>query len=244
MTTENPISAIIDEICQIEPEFREDIRGVDRALIERLEQLHGRPLPAVYRDFLRHMGESWGIELPRTDFTACRIVSYYEKIAWRPPEPFTMIGMDNFGNSQDYFLDGRGSREAVVSFPLGTDPTAPDADPNDFEFESASLPDYIFSMFFMVRHLSNCPAVVQASKVTHLDGSFERAVDVVRRYGLPEHPRSSGGYAYFYTPELSAAISQPPGYGLGVRISGRDGTGVERLYALLDHHVGLVHRNR
>lgn len=227
------IARVIDEICAIDPEFRDDIRGANEVEVQRVEELLGRLLPAVQREFLRSMGSDWGIPLSKADFRCSRLVGYFEAIAWRPPVGYSLLGLDNTGNSEDYFLDEITEPPRVVLFPKGTDPA-------EYDIEASSLPDFIFSLFFVVRHIRGGPNHFDASKIQEVDGAFAKTVGVLDRLGLPKHPRSDEHCAYYYAPEVSVVVSQPEGYGLGVDIGGPDRAKVEHLAAVLDDHVGFA----
>jgi hypothetical protein len=240
MTDADAIQFVIDEICEIDPSYRSAIRGAEEAEVQRLETLCGRPLPAMHRAFLRAMGAEWGVPLDKADFRASRLISYFETKSWRPPPGYTLIGLDNFGAGEDYFLDERGSPTGVVLFPKGTDPTVDGADASDCEIEAPSLPDFVFNQFFFMRHLRGSPAFIDAGKATDVEGAFAKTVEVLTRLGLTQHPRSGGEYVFYATPDVSVAVSQPQGYGLGVELSGRDAKRVEQIFAVLDDHVGLL----
>ncbi|KIG16604.1 hypothetical protein DB30_04223 [Enhygromyxa salina] len=186
------------------------------------------------------MGDAWGIPMPNTDFRAERVIDYYEGFRWRPRLPFTMLGMDVSGLGAEYFLDERTNPPVVASFYKGGPPTLVNENPEDYEIEAPSLPDFVFMMFFFLRQIKGSPIVIDASKATNLEGMLEKSVDLLRKLGLPEHPRSTGDHLYFHAPTVSVVVHRPEGHGLGVEIGGRDEGRVEQIFALLDDHLSLV----
>jgi hypothetical protein len=244
MNETGDMQSVIDEICAIDPSYRADLRGSDDEVIARLEAASGRLLPAIYRSFLRTMGEEWGIPFPKAEFRPARLIDYFETMTWRPPAGFTMIGDDNTGSSEDYFLDARNSPPAVVLFPKGTDPTEEDADLSYYEFESPSLPHFVFRLFFYLRYLEGSPYYIDASKPRDDEGAYAMANEVLSRMGLSPHPRSGHGYQFYVTPAVSVAVSQPAGYGMGVDVGGSDAKQVERIFAVLQDHINLFVRSR
>ncbi|MCA9707362.1 MAG: SMI1/KNR4 family protein [Myxococcales bacterium] len=241
MNTIDSIQGLLDEIEQIDPAFRQQVRGVADDELARLEEAVGSALPEVHRQFLRAMGEDWAIPLTKADFRCARLLEYFQAVPWRPPSGYALIGVDDTGNGEDYFLDQSTDPAQVVLFPKGTNPAEYDEDLQSYyEVESPSLPDFVFCQFFFVRHLRAGPNHIDASKVQDVEGAFAKATAVLERLGLTPHPRSGHGYAYYVTPEVSVAVSQPEGYGLGVELGGPDRGRVEHVYSVLHDHVGFA----
>jgi hypothetical protein len=78
------------------PDLATTWRGASSEQVAAIEQYAGRPLPAFYRWFLSRMGGSMGdATFDHVDFTAARVLSWYQEQTSPVPSNLLFIGYDN-----------------------------------------------------------------------------------------------------------------------------------------------------
>jgi hypothetical protein len=78
------------------PGLAEQWRGANPAMIEKIERIADRPLPAFYRWFLSRMGQSMGtLAYPTLDFSAERVLACYAQKLVKPDPRFLLIAHES-----------------------------------------------------------------------------------------------------------------------------------------------------
>jgi hypothetical protein len=109
--------ALIEFLGGYEPLYPRVASGYPPSEIERLERALGRPLPAVYRDFLATAGANVGFPLEDLTFDMDELVELALNKRPTLPPTLTPIAVDTSPSYADYFLDlGRpvGDGDGVV----------------------------------------------------------------------------------------------------------------------------------
>lgn len=91
-----PETALEQLLLRVVPGLAAGWHGASDTDIERIEAIAGRPLPAVYRWFLAHLGVSMGpMRYPTLDFSASGILSVYQSGRMEPHPRFLLIGYEH-----------------------------------------------------------------------------------------------------------------------------------------------------
>ncbi|KIG16603.1 hypothetical protein DB30_04222 [Enhygromyxa salina] len=140
----------IDELL---PAVSASLRGATPVQISELEEAAERPLPPPQRELLELMGVDPGpfFVSMAADIRAERLLRYYREVGWRPPERFSLLGLDK-SLPHSLFLDAESTPPfAVVAFELPLRDLANRAEPwrhaNRF---AMSLPELVMRNAFSV----------------------------------------------------------------------------------------------
>ncbi len=201
------------------PQVRADLRGADGAEIDRLAELCPRPLPGVYLEFLRTMGETTDgfVPLPEADH---RPASLREEHAAEPPsypvERYFKVAIDlciGHDVSHDWFIDmdaGAPDDPAVVRF----------EDVGEVEqFDGAQAQVIARTWTAMLRRRVFVAFALERRKFQEeawLPGGpapaarLQRLADVCARLGATPSFAASAGLHMLETPALSLLLELPP----------------------------------
>ena len=115
----NPIDQLINFVAERDAPFPDRIKGAGLAEIARLEAAVGRPLPAIYRQFLERMGRStdW-LRFAAARFDIDTMIRYHEFALLPDPPGFLLIGRAQSDPFYDVYLwQDTPQTLRVVSFP-------------------------------------------------------------------------------------------------------------------------------
>jgi hypothetical protein len=152
---------LIDFISRYDPEYPRKIRGATQEEIDRLEQLAGRTLPAVYREFLSYMGKGMGgMGVITVSFDIEQIERFHgeagKQFNW--PRRFLLIGEHEQDPFFHYFLDLETLHDGdcqVVAFDYQLD--ANTIRPEDIYERAPSLKQLLTQIAFLGKVMGRFP---------------------------------------------------------------------------------------
>jgi len=146
---------LIEYLDSLQPGFRGRISGASPAAIAELERLAERRLPPIQREFLTLMGEDLGglcAGFVGADMRVEALLEHFRENGWRPPEPFSLLGVDDDGLPIDSFLRCAPelAEPELVQFtvPGGQQALVPKG-PDNFDRMAPSLPTWLYRCGFI-----------------------------------------------------------------------------------------------
>jgi hypothetical protein len=157
---------IIAFASEHDPDFSQKIRGALKEEIDELEILAGRALPAVYRDFLKHMGKSMGdIGYSGVTFSIDAVARLHRnednELNW--PRQFLVIAEHQQDPYFNYFLDLNTLSDGdcrVVRFDIELN--ADRFNPDHIYEEAPGFRTFLFETVFLSKHLARFPHYASA----------------------------------------------------------------------------------
>lgn len=107
---------MIDELCRLNGEFIEKIKGATLKEIEALESLCKGGLASEHKGFLVVMGKSYGdFDIGSSDFSIGALIKLYSDANWYPPSELTVVGVQqNEENEFDFCISRQEGDEGKV----------------------------------------------------------------------------------------------------------------------------------
>jgi hypothetical protein len=233
----NDIDRIVEFIAGFDPGFPSATAGAGPAEIDHLERVVGRPLPEVYKQFLRRMGHGmdW-VELPDADFEVVTVTEYYERPPWLPPPEYLLIGWAMSDPDFHVFLESTGpGGPRVVTFPFVE---------GDFEEEirqvwwrpvAGSLVEMLGTRAFRTCRMDLLPATALYAG----EADLAAARGVFEEMGFRALWFSNDWTLVCDRADAALVATRPEGWSLAINVACQDREALQRIGVALSQRLGL-----
>lgn len=236
------MQAVIQDISQFSPAFKDKIKGCTPTEISKLESAMNRRLPISYAEFLHFMGHSTGpLELFKdADFSFPSVLKYYSnKQLPRPPEQYILFGLSDDDPYYDFYLNCNTPGLQVIRFPTPETENEFQKVINQAEWVAPSLHEFVFVKAYFKLHLPRFPHRRTLTEDIHTPLTFEQAESLLKKLGFTRHPQSSKTITYHDRPTDAVICNRPRDSRMAVTIAASSARELATLSDILEQHLRL-----
>ena len=222
--------------------YSDKIQGANVEEIDHLEQVVGRTLPDIYRQFLIKMGHDMGgVLVYNSNFDIDTVLDFYKTSDWFPPDEYYLIGVEEDDPYFDIYLEtSRDSEPGVVRFPSEGGEFS-DIYECNFGSVADSFQQLLCGKAFWNYHKIKFPVEGFYAHLKKQPGGLTKINEIAEKLGFERQWYSGKHVSYWFREDAALAARKFERYALGVTVRTIDEKTQKNIGEILIDNLDVVY---